>query len=421
MREMINSGQEWLGDIPANWDIAKIDSLYKLRNTKVSDYEYEPLSVTMSGVVPQLENAAKTNVHDDRKLVVKGDFAINSRSDRRGSCGISEYNGSVSLINTVLKPNSDMLPRYFNWLFHTELFADEFYRWGHGIVDDLWTTNWQDMRKIVVPVPSMPEQKRIASFLDSKCVEIDSITTDIQKEIETLQEYRKSVITEAVTKGLDPNVEMKDSGIEWIGEIPRDWNVIRVKDKYKYSTGFTPDTKRSDYYNDINGYEWVTISDLNDDKIKTPTKALISRDYVHTTFRKQIVPGCLLYSFKLSVGQVAITDRPLFINEALAAFEPSPDNCINFLRYSSLLIEFNANINIYGAKILNQQLINDAYIVFPHLDEQKRIASFLDTKCAQINSIIEDKQKQLDTLSEYRKSLIYEYVTGKKEVPIETA
>ena len=148
MREMKESGIEWIKAIHSNWNISKIDKLYVPRNTKVSDFDYQPLSVTMQGIVPQLESAAKTNAHDSRKLVMKGDFAINSRSDRRGSCGISEYTGSVSLINTVLKPKENMNARYYNWLFHTSMFSDEFYRWGHGIVDDLWSTGWQEMKKI---------------------------------------------------------------------------------------------------------------------------------------------------------------------------------------------------------------------------------------------------------------------------------
>jgi hypothetical protein len=118
------------------------------------------------GVVPQLATAAKTDDGDNRKLVKVGDFAINSRSDRRGSCGISSYDGSVSLINTIITPRTEMNPQYYNWLFHTELFADEFYKWGHGIVDDLWTTRWQEMKRIAIVVPPLAEQKAIADFLD---------------------------------------------------------------------------------------------------------------------------------------------------------------------------------------------------------------------------------------------------------------
>ena len=229
MREMKDSGIEWIGEIPKDWEITKIGMLYNLRITKVSDTDYAPLSVTKMGVLPQLETVAKTNAHDDRKLVKKGDFVINSRSDRRGSCGISDYYGSVSLINIVLEPKNNMSSGYYSCLFKTVQFADEFYKNGHGIVDDLWTTGWQDMKRIILPVPHYSEQQQIADYLDTKCSEIDATAEDIQKEIDLLEDYKKSVITEVVTKGLNPDAEMKDSGIEWIGEIPKGWKIIRLK------------------------------------------------------------------------------------------------------------------------------------------------------------------------------------------------
>lgn len=197
--KMKDSGIEWVGEIPEHWTFARIGGLYGLRVEKVSDNDFEPLSVTKLGVVPQLETAAKTNAHDDRKLVRKGDFVINSRSDRRGSCGISNYDGSVSLINTVLYPLADTNPQYYNWLFHTTEFADEFYRWGHGIVDDLWTTGWQDMKNIVIISPPMDEQKAIADYLDAKCAEIDGIISQKREQISTIEEYKKSLVFEYVT------------------------------------------------------------------------------------------------------------------------------------------------------------------------------------------------------------------------------
>lgn len=196
---MKDSGIEWMGEIPQAWGIGRIGSYYSLRNIKVSDREYEPLSVTKQGVLPQLENVAKTDDNDNRKLVRKGDFVINSRSDRRNSCGISNYIGSVSLINTVLCPRAEMNGQYYNWLFHTEGFADEFYRWGHGIVNDLWTTNWREMKKISIPVSPLAEQERIAEFLDAKCAEVDALIAEKQNQLSTLEEYKKSVIFEYVT------------------------------------------------------------------------------------------------------------------------------------------------------------------------------------------------------------------------------
>lgn len=194
-----DSGIEWIGEIPEGWEVKRIGQLYTERRQKVSDRDYPPLSVTMKGIVPQLETAAKSNAHDDRKLVLKGDFAINSRSDRRGSCGISDFDGSVSLINTVLTPLDNMNPKFYNWLFHTPIFADEFYKNGHGIVDDLWTTSWQEMKRISIPLPPLTEQTAIADYLDSVCAKIDSAVSSKRRQLETLEEYKKSLIFEYVT------------------------------------------------------------------------------------------------------------------------------------------------------------------------------------------------------------------------------
>ena len=196
---MKDSGIPWVGKTPEYWKVRRIGGLYELRNQKVSDKDFMPLSVTMKGILPQLETAAKTNDGDNRKLVRVGDFAINSRSDRRGSCGISDYDGSVSLINTILKPRNRMNAKYYNWLFHTPMFADEFYKWGHGIVDDLWTTNWSEMKRISIPLPPLDEQQEIADYLDNKCAEIEQIIADKKSQIETLDGYKKSLIYEYVT------------------------------------------------------------------------------------------------------------------------------------------------------------------------------------------------------------------------------
>lgn len=196
---MKDSGIPWVGKTPEYWKVGRIGGLYELRNQKVSDKDFMPLSVTMKGILPQLETAAKTNDGDNRKLVRVGDFAINSRSDRRGSCGISDYDGSVSLINTILKPRNRMNAKYYNWLFHTPMFADEFYKWGHGIVDDLWTTNWSEMKRISIPLPPLGEQQEIADYLDNKCAEIEQIIADKKSQIETLDGYKKSLIYEYVT------------------------------------------------------------------------------------------------------------------------------------------------------------------------------------------------------------------------------
>ena len=239
MREMKDSGIEWVGAIPQDWQLSKIGSLYTQRNEKVSDKDYQPLSVTMQGILPQLATAAKTDDGDNRKLVRVGDFAINSRSDRRGSCGISPLDGSVSLINIILTPRTAMHPGYYNWLFHTTLFADEFYKWGHGIVADLWTTRWQEMKSITVPVPEYAEQERIAAFLDAECAEIDTVLEKTRASIEEYKKLKQAVITQAVTKGIRGDRPMKDSGIEWIGDIPAEWRKTQLRHCAAIKSGIT--------------------------------------------------------------------------------------------------------------------------------------------------------------------------------------
>lgn len=245
MREMKDSGIEWIGAIPQDWQLSKIGSLYTQRNEKVSDKVYQPLSVTMQGILPQLATAAKTDDGDNRKLVRVGDFAINSRSDRRGSCGISPLDGSVSLINIILTPRTAMHPGYYNWLFHTTLFADEFYKWGHGIVADLWTTRWQEMKSITAPVPEYAEQERIAAFLDAECAEIDAVLEKTRASIEEYKKLKQTVITQAVTKGIRSDRPMKDSGIEWIGDIPAEWDYTKAKNCVNIQNGSDPKTEGS--------------------------------------------------------------------------------------------------------------------------------------------------------------------------------
>lgn len=418
-REMKDSGVEWFGEIPIKWRVEKIDAQFSLRTQKVNDVDFPPLSVTKKGILPQLENVAKTNAHDSRKLVKIGDFAINSRSDRRGSCGISEYEGSVSLINTVLKPNSNNISKYLDWLFHTIEFADEFYRWGHGIVDDLWTTNWSDMKKISIPIPPLEEQKDISNFLDKKCSEIDSLTADIEKQISLLEDYKKSIITGAVTKGLNPNVEMKNSGIEWIGKIPKHWIISKIKHIAKINPK-------------------CDIRKLNLDSVVTysPMECIRNNVFENRPINYEELPPSLtrfqegdLVMAKVSPcfenGNISIMKDLYsgvgFGSSELFVFRSNPittrylcyflqnTNCKNY--------EILSFSGIAGLQRINSDHLRNTNITIPNINEQKQIADYLDKKCSEIDSLISEKKKQLEKLSSYKQSMIYEYVTGKKEVP----
>ena len=413
MAELKDRGTEWLGEIPDSWRLSRIGSVYELRNTKVSDKEYPPLSVTNKGIVPQLQTAAKTNAHDDRKLVKKGDFAINSRSDRRGSCGISSYEGSVSLINTILAPLGKMNPRYYDWLFHTVQFGDEFYKWGHGIVDDLWTTNWQDMKKITIPMPDLDEQERIAAFLDAKCSEIDVLTMDIQAEIDTLEEYKRSIITEKVTTGLSPDVAMKDSCIEWIGMIPSSWNIHPVYYYFGERKAKNYDLKEQNLLS--LSYGKIVRKDINASGGLLPanfsTYNIVEADDI-------IIRSTDLQNDKRSLRTGLVIEHGIITS---AYIDLVPKSSVNSKYFHYLLHAYDIMKVFYNMgngvrQGLNYSEFSKLMVIAPSREEQQEIVDYLDNKCEQIDSIIETKKQQLTVLDEYKKTIIYEYVTGKKEV-----
>lgn len=421
MREMKDSGIVWIGAIPKRWQLSKIGSLYTQRNEKVSDKDYQPLSVTMQGILPQLATAAKTDDGDNRKLVRVGDFAINSRSDRRGSCGISPLDGSVSLINIILTPRTAMHPGYYNWLFHTTLFADEFYKWGHGIVADLWTTRWQEMKSITVPVPEYAEQECIAAFLDAECAEIDAVLEKTRASIEEYKKLKQAVITQAVTKGVRGDRPMKDSGIEWIGEIPKEFKTLQLKFLCKLitdGTHFSPSTVET-------GFPYITAGDVHGIGLDYNSAKRISEE----DFNLLVNQGCqplkgdvLLVKDGATTGRVGFVDSdvPCVILSSVAMLRPADNINGHYLMYllASIFLQNQILVSMAGSampRITLTKLSKYIGLISP-LSEQQEIADYLDEKCAGIDALIAQKQQYLTEIENYKKSLIYEYVTGKKEV-----
>ena len=423
MREMKDSGIEWIGEIPADWELSKIGAVYEERNEKVSDVDFQPLSITKQGVVPQLETAAKTNDGENRKLIRKNDFVINSRSDRRGSCGISEYDGSCSLINTVLKPRRNMCNAYYSFVFRSERFADEFYRWGNGIVDDLWSTKWSNMKRIYIPAPSLQEQRCIADYLDRKCSQIDAIIARQQEVIEKLKAYKLAVITEAVTKGLNPDVPMKDSGIDFIGSIPEAWRICRLRNIGTLQNGIS---KGGEFFG--HGFPFVSYGDVYRN-FSLPVQVAGLIDSSDEERRNYSVESGDIFFTRTSetieeVGFSSVCEETI-PDATFAGFlirvRPFTDDLVpKFAKYY-----FRSNhhryylvkqMNLVTRASLGQDLLKSMPVLVPPKDEQISLAAYLDKKCGAIESSIEYKQRVIERLTAYKKSLIYEVVTGKKEV-----
>lgn len=403
---MKDSGIEWIGEIPEGWEVGQIGQLYSERRTKVSDKNYPPLSVTMKGILPQLSTAAKTDAHDDRKLVCKGDFAINSRSDRRGSCGISEQDGSISLINTVLQPRGEMNPGYYNWLFHTSMFADEFYKWGHGIVDDLWTTGWSDMKKIGVPIPSKCEQKQLAEHLNFECSHIDSILSKTRASIEEYKKLKQAIITQAVTKGVRGEREMKDSGVEWIGEINHRFSLIKLKyicsilDQYRKPISADKRSQSGSVLYDYYGASGAI--DKIDDYTIDDHVMLIGEDGANLRMRN--LP--LMYE----------VNGKAWINNHAHILKPTERVDFYYLFYALEELDINPYITGSAQPKLSQEKLQNIWVPLPDLEEQQEIATYIRSKCVEIDKLIAKKEQLVKELESYKKSLIYEVVTGKREV-----
>jgi len=403
----------WLNIIPAHWESHKICELFVERSEKVSDKDYSPLSVSKAGVVPQISTVAKTNNGDNRKLVRKGDFVINSRSDRRGSSGISNYDGSVSLINIVLKPRSFVNGRYMHYLLKSHYFIEEFYRNGRGIVADLWTTRYTEMKSIYLPVPTIEEQDQIVRFLDWKLAKINKLIRAKKKQIALLNEQKQVIINHAVTKGLDPNVPMKDSGIEWIGTIPEHWKVL-----YLSQTA----TEQSISNKDIRNQNLLSLSYgkiINKDINTTDGLLPASFDTYQIVHNGNIILRLTDLQNDHKSLRVGLVTQTGIITSAYTCLLPRRNVVPEFLYL--LLHSYDVSKVFYGMgggvrQSIGFDDIRRLLIPVPPLGEQKQIVDFCYTKSDFIEGLIVSIEKEILLLTEYRTRLISDVVTGKVDV-----
>ena len=419
---MKNTQIEWIGCIPDDWEVKPISACFKERNEKVSDYEWEPLSVTKQGIVKQLETAAKSDAHDARKKVCKNDFVINSRSDRKQSCGVSAYDGSVSLINIVLE-NKKLNSKFVNYLLKNYGFAEEFYRYGSGIVADLWSTNYQKMKKIMIPIPPNDEQEKIAGFLDEKIQEIDNIIEKTKETIEDYKKYKQLVITEVVTKGLKKNSEMKDGKSEWIGLIPKEWDSLKLKYVGKFISGYAFPSNA--FINDgviamkitniqPGRIDWSELSYVDNEWYDKLEKYRVEKDDVVFALTRPIINGGIKTAIMTENKKVLLNQRNAMFKKNNRMLSKWLFFVMQNLRYVE---EFKLNIDFTGLQPnISSFDIENIKIPLPKIKIQEEIIQYLNNKCLEIETLIKKKKEVIIKLEQYKKSLIYEYVTGKKQV-----
>ena len=427
-----DSGVKWIGVVPEHWEAKRLGTHFTERKTKVSDKVYPPLSVTKQGILPQLENAAKSNDGDNRKLVKEGDFVINSRSDRKGSSGIANENGSVSLINIVMKPKN-FKSAYTNYLLKGFSFIEEFYRNGHGIVADLWTTRYDEMKNIKIPIPPIEEQTAIANFLDNKTTKIDKAIAQKEKLIELLKERKLILIQNAVTGKVVwskkhqkfvplalSEVEGKNSDVEWIGEIPEHWEVTQLRKITTTTSGSTPQSGNIGKYYDGH-IPWVRTTDLNNDELHdTPVKIKDAavRDTACSLMPKNSV--CVaMYGGPGTIGKHSILRFSGTINQALCGILPSKKLNQEFLYYYIKFYRPHWMFVAKGSRVdpnISQDEVKKMFIPIFSLEEQIQVVYYIETQSTKIDHAIALQQMQIEKLKEYKAVLIDSAVTGKIKV-----
>lgn len=417
MREMKDSGIEWIGEIPSYWQVQKGKYFMSLltRPTKETD---EVITCFRDGEVTLRSNRREDGftismTEIGYQGIDKGDLIVHGMDGFAGAIGISDSRGKATPVLNVLDTNE--CKKYIMYLMRSMAYCGLFLSLSTGIRVRTCDTNWKKLREIDYILPELTEQQAIANFLDAKCAEIDALSSDIQVQIATLEQYKRSVISEAVTKGLDPNVPMKDSGIEWVGEIPLSWDVHPV---YYYFG----ERKNSNYalqeQNLLSlSYGKIIRKDINTNGGLLPASF---NTYNIVEAGDIIIRPTDLQNDKRSLRTGLVKERGIITS---AYIDLKPRSSLNSVYFHYLLHSFDVQKVFYNMgngvrQGLNYSEFSKLMVIAPSLPEQQAIAAYLDAKCSEIDHVIAQKQEQLITLADYKKSLIYEYVTGKKEVPV---
>lgn len=436
MREMKDSGIEWIGNIPATWERCKIKNVISSigsgttpTSSNIDYYNSEDICWIQSGDLYKTSYISNTAVslsakalHLSALQIYAAPFIVVAMYGASvGNIAISTIDACSNQACCCIKPdnNNDLKFMYY-WLSMCKIdFLSQSIGGGQPNISQSKIKNQFYYR------PQLSEQKVIANFLDSKCSEIDAISADIQKEIETLEQYKRSVITEAVTKGLNPDAEMKDSNVEWVGIIPASWTSSRLGYETYIRARLGWKGLKADEYVD-EGYAFISAFNIQNNKLVwTPLNYITKERYDESPEIKLHIGDVIIVKDGAGIGKCARIDSlPMgetAPNSSIGVITPLAKLNYRYLAYYLQSAIFNNLIlkllNGMGVPHLTQEVLNKTPILLPPKQEQVRIANFLDSKCCEIDSAIETKKKQIDILDAYKKSLIYEYVTGKKGVP----
>ncbi len=426
-REFKNSGVPWLKDIPVDWKVERGKNVLVLLKRPVRDND-EVVTCFRDGEVI-LRNLRRTEgfTMSDKEIgyqgINEGDIVIHGMDGFAGAMGVSKSTGKGSPVLVVCTPKYDCVPQYIIYYLRALAMTDVFVALATGIRERSCDLRWNKISELEFIIPTAIEQQKIVSFLDKKCSEIDEMVVLQEKIIEELKAYKQSVITEAVTKGLNPDVQMKDGGIEWIGEIPENWEVKKLKFSCKLFgrigfRGYTAD----DLVSESEGAITLSPTNMNGIKLDFTKCSYLSWDKYYESPEIMVEKGDVLLVKTASVGKCSYVDylpKETTVNPQILVMKEHLD-VSKFIAYifQTPLGEAYIDTTKGGSTIytISQEKIGNYEFAFPPLSEQQTIASYLDEKCSEIDNLISIKQSKIESLKEYKKSIIYEYVTGKKEV-----
>ena len=428
MRKMKDSGIEWIGEIPEGWRTTNPKALFTQRKDKAQKGERQLTSSQQYGILYQddymeLTGSKVVTVEKDfdiLKHVEAGDFVISMRSFQ-GGLEYSTKSGAISSAYVMLVPNLELVyPRFYRWLLKSSVYIDALQRTTNMVRDGqaMRYSNFAQVRLFTLP---LDEQKSRADFLDLECSSIDKILFKIRSSIEEYKKLKQAVITQAVTKGVRGEREMKDSGVEWIGEIPKEWGQTKVKMVASFFNGDR--TSRYPQPTDFvdNGIAFLTSRNINGDEVDLSEVKYITESKYNNLSGAKIQINDIVFCLRGSVGKCAINQTLSCgtVASSLATIRPNrvhPKYLLYFLLSDVASIQTAVFMNGTCAANLSAENVANYYITLPISAEQKEIAAYLDAKCAEIDKLIAKKEQLVKELESYKKSLIYEVVTGKREV-----
>ncbi len=429
-RGMKDSGVEWIGEIPEDWVVQNLKSILAERKENNNPIKTDfILSLTNDrGVIPYTEKGDIGNKSKDDlteyKLAYPNDIVLNSMNVIIGSVGLSEYFGAVSPVYYMLYPRKEEdVVEFFNYVFQTKVFQESLKGYGNGIMEHRLRIPMINLNTVMLPYPIAEEQQKIANFLDEKVSLIDDAIEKTKQLIEGHKKYKQALITETVTKGLNPDVEMKDSGIEWIGEIPKHWKVIKLRYLGSLQNGINKSGDEFGY-----GFPFVSYSDVYKNYSLPPKVVGLINSTREEKQVYSVQKGDVFFTrTSETIEEVGFASTCLkTIEDAVFAgfvirFRPFTRKLNeNFSKYyfrSELHRRFFVKeMDIVTRASLSQELLKKLPVIIPPVSEQQQIADYLDNKCSEIDKIISEKGKLIKDLEIYKKSLIYEYVTGKRQV-----